>query len=692
MQGVVDQDKRWGYVLHAVWLAAALLAVLVLVFAPGAGLLRLAAGWLLLCLVPGVAISLLLDRRADLFEQAVLGAALSPAAVSVLLYLLAGLLRLPFTLSLMIAGLVFAILLAVSCLRRGHLAVSRPTVPAILVFAAMLLFAGLVTLFFVSRPASVVGPHGLFHTAIIQQIINGIIPPHNIHLYGAPTAYQWPCYFLPATGALLTKASPPVIAAMLRVSTFFGIFGMGYLMARQLGQGAAGRALSALFTALGMNLLGGIHYLAVSLVNPELRYALFQGLYNSRLPSLFSPGVIPEYLQLRTSTLTLKLVNFSFILPGYVVVMVALFGLILVLQGRGRKGYPLVFLGTLGALLIHPLLAAVLAFPLPLALGLLRLIRRGAGPSLSWGRVFALAGCLAAAGLAALPYLIPEMRTSGGTGVSTDFSFDILLSLLWVYAPLGLLAGFRVCNRSWPVSPAERLLFLLAVCNAAFITVQQLKCEWYMLYLTAVPLGLLAGDAAGRWYERTSRAWLRLGALVLLILLAFSGPLLRLNCRILVHLPFEGRYRLLGEQGVRLADQESDLARAYGWIRKNTRPEDLLVEWPSVHSQEELAALTGRRIFVGRPSVHTPSREDPRMSAALDGAQALFDPAQRDKSGVIDQLAALPETTYIVLTRRFLQNRLLSLSEILSSHSRQLELCFDLPEAKIYRVLRNVNK
>ncbi len=687
MNSNTDQDaqpSRGGLPLFS-WVVAALLAAALLCFTPGGGLPGLAAGWLLLYLLPGVATCLLLDRRAGLFQQVALGAALSPAVVTVALYLLAGLLRLPFTLSLLITGLVFAGLLLFTCLRRGSVAVPRMNLPGTLVFVAALLFACLVAAYFAGRPVSLVDPHGLFHTAIIHQVMNGIIPPHNIHLYGAPTAYQWPCYLLPAAASLVTGASPPVTAALLRLSTFLSIFGMGYLLARQLGQGRAGRALSGLFAALGMNLLAGVHYLAMSLASPELRYALLHGRYHVRQLSLFSPGVIPEYLQVRTSTLTLKLVNFSFILPGYVAVMVALFGVLLVLQGRGRKGYPLAFLGTLGALLIHPLLAAVLAIPLPLAL-LLLLLRRHGQPPLTRGRVLGLLGVLAVAGLAALPYLVPEMRTSGDTGISTGFSFGILLALLWVYAPLGLLAGMRVRGAS-PLSLSELLLLLLAVLNAVFITVQQLKCEWYMLYLTAVPLGLLAGDAAGRWYERVSRPWVRLAALTLLILLAFSGPLLRLHYTSLVRLDFENRYRVLGGPMVRLRNGEGELARAYQWIRENTGPGDLLVEWPREHSREELAALTGRRVYVGRASVHTPPPDDPRMSAALAVAETLFDPAQTDKEAVLRQLSTLPETTYIVVSRQSLRRRFLPLTRIFTGYPHYLEPCLDLPEVKVYRVL-----
>ncbi|MCP4667730.1 MAG: hypothetical protein GY849_15345 [Deltaproteobacteria bacterium] len=681
-----DQGRALARLPLFLWLVAALLASIALTLSPGASLLRLAAGWLLLYLLPGLTLCCLLDRRADLLEQVILGMAASPAVVSVVLYLTAGLMKLPIFVSLIIAGLIFTGLILFTFLRRDSISVPRPNLPGTMVFLAAGIFAGLVICYYLKWPSSLISYHGLFHTATIHQVMNGIIPPHNVHLYGAPASYQWPCYLLPATTCLLTGASPPVVAAILRVSTFLGIFGMGYLMARHLGHSAAGRALSGLFSALGMSLLSGVHYLVSSLTLPELRYALFHGQYNPQLKTLFSPGILPVHIQVHTSTLVQKLINFSFIFPGFISVMIALLGFILVLQGKGRKGYALAGIGTLGALLIHPVMAAVLAAPLPLALILLRLINRSEQSVLSWRRVFALTGCFAVAGLAALPYLVPAMA-SGGRGIATGISLKVVLALLWAYSPLGLLAAIRIPRRSRPVSAAEKLLFLFAFLIALFITIHQLRCWWYMLYLITIPLGLLAGDAAGRWYDWITRHWMRWGLCLVLIFLAFSGPLLWLNCSTLSQLEYTKAYQVFGGAMIELSEENSDLATTYRWIRENTQPEDVLVEWPRDHSREELAALSGRRVYVGKPSNHTPPAGDPRMSSALALVTGLLDPTLSEKGAALDRLAALPDTAYLVLTRKSVGWRFPPLARIYAEYPERLELCLDLPEAKVYRIL-----
>lgn len=687
-RGIGERPRGLAQFPLLIWPSAALLATIILVLSPGGSLLRMAATWLILYLLPGLVLCSLLDPLTDLFEQIVFGMAVSPAVVSVVLYLTAGLMGLPLIWSLVISGLVFAGLTIFAFLRRDSIAVPRPTVPGTMVFAAAGVFAGLVVWYYLKWPGTLIGPHGLFHTAIIHQVMNGIIPPHNIHLYGAPTAYQWPCYLLPAVSSLLSGSSPPVTAAMLRVTTFLGIFGMGYLIARQLGRGAAGRALSGVFSVLGMNLFGGVHYLARSLAVPELRFALFHGENHPQLSTLFAPGLLPVHIQVRTSTLILKLLNFSYILPGFASVMVVLLGFILVLQGRGRKGYPLVVVGALGALLIHPLMAAVIAVPLPLALFLVRLINRGDQPEYSWKRIFAITGCLAVAGLAALPYLVPEMKSSGGDDISTGVSYEILLTLLWTYVPLALIAAIRFPRTRRPVPGTEKLLILFTLLIAASITIHQLKCWWYMLYLVTIPLGLLAGEAAGRWYDWISQRWLQWGLCLLLILLAFSGPLLQLHHATLAHQDYDGDYQVFGGPMIRLSDEESDLAGAYAWIREHTDLKDVLVEWPRGHSREELAALTGRRVYVGKPGRHAPPADDPRMSEALAVAEELLDPELPDKSHALQHLAAIPGTVYLILTRESVEWKFPSLVRIYDEYPHRLELCLDLPEAKIYRVTR----
>jgi hypothetical protein len=135
---------------------------------------------------------------------------------------------------------------------------------------------------------------------------------------------------------------------------------------------------------------------------------------------------------------------------------------------------------------------------------------------------------------------------------------------------------------------------------------------------------------------------------------------------------------------LRLQNGQSDMARAYDWIRNNTRPTDILVELPREHSREELAALTGRRVYVGQPSVHTPPADDPRMMKALAVAGALFDP-QADKQDALAQLAGLPFPVYLLVDRRSLRHDFDPLVQIFSA-TPTITLVLDTPKVKIYRL------
>lgn len=80
-------------------------------------------------------------------------------------------------------------------------------------------------------------------------------------------------------------------------------------------------------------------------------------------------------------------------------------------------------------------------------------------------------------------------------------------------------------------------------------------------------------------------------AFFLVMLLAVSGPLLRLHSFNFSRFATENRFLFSGEAMIRLQEDTSDLAQAYRWVRENTPLNSVLVEQPRKHSREELAAL-----------------------------------------------------------------------------------------------------
>jgi len=645
---------------------------------------RVVCGVILLHLLPGLAVARRL-RRNDPLEALVFGLALSPLLVTVLGYLLAGLLGLPPWAAIGGGGLVLAVLLA---LPDGGGTAERTPVEwsAALPLGAGFVLLAVTTVHYLSGPSNMLIHHGLYHTSGINQVMAGLLPPDHIHLTWAASDYQWPSWIGPAFSSLVMEISPPLSAAISRFLTFLGLLGTGWLMARDLGQRSAGRTFSGLLVILGMNLFGGVLYLWRAALTPEVRRALLGGTYHPGLYLLFTPDAMADHLRTRTASIIIKLANFSFLIPGYLAVLVAMLGAVRLIRGRAREGWLLLFLGTAAALLIHPVLAVVLALPVPLALLLAQLFRP-TGERFPLARLAGAALALGLAALPVLPYLLPAMAAAGGQGVSIRVESDITLALAWLYFPL-LLAALPAAVRAFRQRDRGNIFIALsAALFALFILVQQVKCDWYHLYLVAIPLGLLAGDQLGRWYHRLPGRALRLGMAAALGLLILLGPLLRLQAYFQSRRPDADRYSYAASHLLTLRDRESDLARACRWIRQETAPQAVLVETPQKKNREELASLTGRRVLVGREAPSAPRWREGNgpPDNALTLTQRLFEPGS-DKATGLRWLACRPDPVYLFIASRGPADPAdLTAEYDTLDHAVRLEL--DLPGVKIYRVL-----
>lgn len=647
---------------------------------------RLVCGTLLLHFLPGVAVAHLL-RRHDRLETAVFGLALSPLVVTLLVYVFGQFLRLPLWAVIGVAGLSMAVVLGRPSRRDDQMETRRQEWPAALPLGAGLLLVLLTAAHYLQGPSNMLNLHGLFHSTGINQIVAGLMPPDNTHLYGYVSGYQWPAWIVPALSSLLMEISPPLSAALSRSLTFIGILGLGYLLARDLGQQPAGRAFSGLLVFLGMNLFGGLLYVFRLVTSPDLRQALLTGAYYPGLQLLLTPESMAAHLRHRTGSIIIKLVKFSFIIPGYVAVMIAILGAVRVFRGKEREGYLLIVLGTATALLVHPILAVVLALPMPLALLLAQLFKRKE-ERFPLARLFGVALCLGLAALPALPYLLPGMAAAGGGSVTARVETGITLALVWLYFPLGLVAAPAAFRAFRERDRQNLFIVLLAVTTALFLLTQRVKCDWYHLFLMSIPLGLLAGDQLGRWFHRLSGKTWRAVFATALGLLVLLGPCLRLHAFHQGRRPDAGRYCFSESRLITLQDRESDLARTYGWIRRETAPQAVLVEKPKKRNYEELSALTGRRIYVGQRTPHTPWQkgEQGPMGVALELADRLLEPGS-DKHEALHQLAGLPDPVYLFLTRKDTGGAFPLLAAEYDSLPKQVRLVLDLPTVKIYRVL-----
>lgn len=647
---------------------------------------RLVCGLVLLHFLPGTAVALLCRRR-DLLETVVFGLALSPLVVTLLVYTFAYLLHLPLPAAIGVAGLVLAAILGWP-LRKDDPVVTAPFEWA----AAAPLGVGLLLILltaahYLHMPSQMLNLHGLFHSTGSNQIMAGLIPPDNPHLYGTPSGYQWPAWIASAVSSTLMEISVPLAAAYSRFLTFTGLMGLGYLLARDLGQKPAGRTFSGLLAVLGMNLFGGLLYLYRLSLSPELRQVVLTGAYHPGLRLLLTPESMASHLRPRTCSIILKLVKFSFIIPGYVAVMIAIFGVVRVFRGKKREGYLMIFLGTATALLIHPVLAVALALPMPLALGLSRLFKRRE-ERFPLVPLFGVALCLGLAALWALPCLLPGIEAAGGGNVTARVDSGITLALVWLYFPLGLAAAPAAFRAFRERDRQNIFIVLLAVTNALFILVQRVKCDWYHLYLISIPLGLLAGGQLGHWFHRLSgKAW-RAAFATALGLLVLLGPCLSFNVYHGTRRPDVDRYCFTGSPTITLQARDKDLARAYAWIRQETAPKAVLVEKPKKRNYEELSALTGRRIYTGQQTPHTPWPKGKRnpLEDALELVAQLLEPGS-DKNKALGQLAGLPDPVYLFLTRQDTGGTFPLLAGEYDTLPELVRLDLDLPTVKVYRVL-----
>lgn len=680
-------ENRISPIARHRWLIAGLAClagVLFFHFATDSPAGRMACGAALLCFLPGAAAGLL-QRGADRTEIVILGLALSPLVLTLLVYIPGLLLRLPLAWCLAAAGLALAAAFIVAARRPGtdgrgafeHRALIAPALGLLPVLFTVAVY--------VQQPEAMLNIHGLEHTAGINQVAAGLIPPDNAHLYGHPPAYQWPAHIAPAVGALVMGVSPPLAAAIQRLITFVGLFGLAWLLARDLGQKPAARIYSALLAVLGMNLLGSLHYTWELVHSPEIRQALLTGAYHPELQRLLTPGWFADHLRPRTASLTVKLINFSFILPGYAAVMTAVLGTVRVLRGRRASGFALLFLGTLCALLIHPVLAVIPALPLPLAF----FAARWAGPGRKpLAGLLTVPACLALAALPALPYLLPAMQSFGGKDVETRLGGSIIPATIWLYLPLLAAAAIPAWRAVRRRDPAGIFTAALAGAILLLLLVGRVTCEWYHAYLLAIPLGLLAGDVLGRLHRPPGRRLLRRTLPPALALLVLAGPLLYIHAQARLRRPHADRYRFAASTSLVLRDEETDLARAYRWVRENTGPRTVLVERPARRNGEELAAVTGRRAYVGEPSNHSPrarAGDDP-MGRALRLVERLLTPGA-DKTEALEHLSALPDPVCIFLASGGYRRTLERLAAEYDGLSDRVRLELDLETVKVYRVL-----
>jgi len=489
--------------------------------------------------------------------------------------------------------------------------------------------------------------HGLFHTAIVQQLAHGVVPPTNPLSLGAPVGYPWFWHLGLATLVRALDVTPfaaLLVASTLSLATFLGATWIG---CRRLVAGLRGRIAACLLPLVVMNPLGPPRFLVE--VAAESRDVVLPSA-NELLPVQQLLGVA---LDGRAGSPLSKFLNFNAMPAG-----LALFAVVvLFLSSRRSRSAVWSLLGVPLALvlaLVYPHAGGAAGIA-ALAAGVGALVERRSpdGDGLAErrrapdgdGLARRLAPPIAVAtGLALAAPLVLWVSSGFGSGAGDGARRGIAentVAVGWALAPL-----VALCAVALPLlrrlSSAARFQLLCGVLLAgASLVPLPADTQYKFPLLASVPASLLLlgvgrallgdpsrrGAGARRVASAATNVGLALGALVVA-----ASVTLRLKSAWARFDPFDVKGSTID-----LAPNEADGDRAarqaaYAWIREHTPPTAFVLERPVDMNDLELTAVTGRRAVAARPTVFTEAV--PYHPYLVDTSRAL-----------VDRLAACTVTT-----------------------------------------------
>lgn len=203
--------------------------------------------------------------------------------------------------------------------------------------------------------------HGSFHSAIIYQISQGIIPPENATLAGAPTNYYWPYHALYASLVDLLQRPTPMISAAMNILVLAAVLGWIYQLLQAQYPKLSGwfTSLLSLLALLGGNLFGMYYQITIEGQFPP----------NEWFPYAFGDNRLNNILN--------KFLNFNGFPYGILLFVFSLYLYQRLLNDRFKfmDGLFLVTAG-LGALGLHTTSGALVITLLPVALVLTLLLTK----------------------------------------------------------------------------------------------------------------------------------------------------------------------------------------------------------------------------------------------------------------------------------------------------------------------------
>lgn len=469
--------------------------------------------------------------------------------------------------------------------------------------------------------------HGMLHSAILFEALEGGVPPSNPFFAGQPLRYYWTWHLAVAAPVELAGADPTVVFAAGNVAAClaFALL-LGHLArfaARRI-YGADGPRVAAFGVALGLTSLNPLGAFFFAKQAEEL------GTKFSPLARLAAGDDVIRYIQALalgkddriTATLT-KFFNVSSFPIALALLAAGWLFAARTFERPDRGNVVLLLLAIAGGIALSPLtgLTGGLAIGIGAVVALLVSLR----DATSRRNALLLCGALLLAVVAAIPFVLFSGGDDSGSvrlGPSLDKAKEHLLAL----GPAIALASFPLLR----AARASRACLLLALSALVLLPLGVLlkfpvNSEYKLVREAAPLLGVFVAVALDRWCARRS---VPASALAIAAALAFvptnaiAWNAYRHSARAELPFRFEGGSFVLDAK-------THPIEEIHAWIRAHTEPDAVLLDDPETARHfagpfhgAEAPALAQRAVFCDRPSYM--NDYEPDLAARRATQEAIY--------------------------------------------------------------------
>ncbi len=474
------------------------------------------------------------------------------------------------------------------------------------------------------NPRSFVGYHGLVHTAIVQSVLDGDIPPDNPLATGLPLPYYWTYHVLLAGIVRLAGCTAVGAAEAVNAFALAGVVLLLGWLSQRLTRSSLTGLVAAIIALFAVNPLGPLFALH-DLTNGSLSLSIGAFACSPSHPLL--RAMYPDYGVRWGSGF------FFFLQPSSrgAAFLAALAAATMVCTMPRRSWRHVLGIGLAIAIAcsMNPIVGVGAACSLSLAVVVARVSDRWRSPDQTRERipVIAAIAALVTGAFVALP-TYHQLLTGHSVGLPLETHLGMIA---WKGLHVGLFGAIPIVMVVCALRRrllADARLQTLAIAGSALLFVSWLghvplgrEHSFFNLamFFFALPAATLVGSSAA---DRRTRAigW---------TLLTTSAPVAMLSVgAMLYRAPIP-----LHTDGSRLIDgRDADLATTYAWIADQTPRRAALMfdlrdgQQCNLYGPEsEVPAMTGRRLFIDLPGWCLPA--DPRVDQRREIVASVFDGA-----------------------------------------------------------------